>query len=299
MSGYGKELRVALQLAEEAGRVLLGYAARGDTKPSTKADGTPVRNADLESQKLIGEGLQKAFRLDGIVAEEDTTRNPHPEAPRQWYVDPLDGTAGYPHEPYAVMIGLAKGRKPVLGVVLVLDPKVRGKPIMYYACDGKAYVMSGKRGWRWSGPSELPIMRPHKNNVTHENNVIIQAGKFDEDDIARLVREEFGDSIRIRYGSALGFNICDVAGGAASAAIDFRGADQTAVGGPWDTCAPEAIVRVAGGKMTDLRQKKFCYDGKVWKPYGAVTAASEEAHKKAMRVASESMRTLRGEHQHP
>ena len=114
---YQHELKVAKELAFLAGKAIMDVYF-GETDKHLKADGTPVTNADLASNRIIVEGLQRYFPHDGIVSEEmediyGTTEN------RKWYIDPLDGTRGFIHrtDHFVVHIGLVEAEHPVLGVV--------------------------------------------------------------------------------------------------------------------------------------------------------------------------------------
>jgi len=89
-NNYKKELELAQRLAVEAGNAILPIYY-GAMDVMTKADNTPVTNADVLANRIIQDGLQKAFPLDGIVSEELETV----EGSRCWYIDPIDGTRGF------------------------------------------------------------------------------------------------------------------------------------------------------------------------------------------------------------
>jgi len=76
-----------------------------------------VTEADRKAEAFIIHEIQHHYPSHGIVAEESGCRNP--DAPVQWYIDPLDGTNnfvhGYPH--FSVSIAAWKQGKPLLGVI--------------------------------------------------------------------------------------------------------------------------------------------------------------------------------------
>ena len=79
-----------------------------------------LKNLDVSNgnkRALIIREIVKHYPDHGIVAEESGSR--HPDAPVQWYVDPLDGTTNYMHghPHFAVSIAAWKNGKPLLAVV--------------------------------------------------------------------------------------------------------------------------------------------------------------------------------------
>ena len=55
-----------------------------------KSDGSPVTKVDTELEKLLRNCINETYPKDGIIGEEFS---PHqPDAPRQWIIDPIDGT---------------------------------------------------------------------------------------------------------------------------------------------------------------------------------------------------------------
>lgn len=109
------DLQLALDLAREAGDVLLEHFGRVEME--LKAENDAVTAADRASEKLIVQRLQAARKTDGIVAEEGTSLLP--KATRQWVVDPLDATNNFAHGfwIFAVSIALVEQGEPTVGVV--------------------------------------------------------------------------------------------------------------------------------------------------------------------------------------
>ncbi len=90
---------VAVEVAEAAGALLLGYAGQrasgGDLGVATKSSATdPVSEADRAAERLISERLAAARPDDGLLAEEDQADRRGTSGLR-WVVDPLDGTVNF------------------------------------------------------------------------------------------------------------------------------------------------------------------------------------------------------------
>ena len=104
-------------LAKSAGKEIVSLASKG-LIVTRKEDGSPVTNADIESQTLLVRGIQSLFPGQTIVSEE----HPVPLVERggsAWYLDPVDGTkaliAGRDH--YAVFIGHRTGDSLDFGIM--------------------------------------------------------------------------------------------------------------------------------------------------------------------------------------
>lgn len=111
-------LELAVDLAREAGDLLLGYADRTlqiDTKTSAT---DPVSEADHASERLIGEGLLEARPDDGMLGEEDAG-NRRGTTGLRWVVDPLDGTVNFLYgiPAWCVSIACEDDEGGVVGVV--------------------------------------------------------------------------------------------------------------------------------------------------------------------------------------
>jgi len=89
---FEKELDVARQAAEQAGRLALENQARG-FEAETKPDLSPVTTADRANERLICRLLEEAFPDDGVLGEEGAKRESR--SGRRWIIDPIDGTRDF------------------------------------------------------------------------------------------------------------------------------------------------------------------------------------------------------------
>jgi myo-inositol-1(or 4)-monophosphatase len=90
-------VELAAEAARMAGGLLLARARdgreRGVASKSTPTD--LVSEADLASERAIGELLRERRPEDGFVGEEGGDHDPRAEARLEWVVDPLDGTVNF------------------------------------------------------------------------------------------------------------------------------------------------------------------------------------------------------------
>ena len=94
---YDRELRVALELAREAGAAILDlYEGPLDIQQKSGADDRePFTQADTIANEIIVSRLRKEFPADGILAEESIDTSDRLDKSRVWMIDPLDGTTGF------------------------------------------------------------------------------------------------------------------------------------------------------------------------------------------------------------
>ena len=89
------------------------------TKIETKGLHDLVSYVDKESEQRLVAGLQTLLPTAGFVTEEGTVANADASVEYRWIIDPLDGTTNFLHglPCFAVSVALARGNRPVLGVV--------------------------------------------------------------------------------------------------------------------------------------------------------------------------------------
>ncbi|MEA2019880.1 MAG: 3'(2'),5'-bisphosphate nucleotidase CysQ [Campylobacterota bacterium] len=205
-----------------------------DFKIEYKDDKSPLTEADLKSNEIICESLQKLYPSIPILSEE----NKEVEYSQRkcweyyWCIDPIDGTKEFikKNGEFTVNIALIYKNTPVLGVVYA--PAIDA---MYYA----------KKGYgAFKNSEQLPL----SNN---DNLYIIVASKSHMSDETR----KFIDNIKtikgkelISIGSSL--KLCLVAEGKAD--IYPRLAPTM----EWDTAAAHAIVLESGKQVIQYESQE-------------------------------------------
>jgi 3'(2'), 5'-bisphosphate nucleotidase len=260
---YGRELQVALKLAREAGAGILQYYGvplQIDSKVGVDEHSEPVTEADRTANELIVNGLRREFPDDGILAEESVDTERRLTKRRVWMVDPLDGTNGFIARDgdFAVQIGLAVDGRSVVGVVYQPLPDV-----LYSAVEGMGTWIE-REGFeperaRVSDEKEIKRMRLAASR-THRSprmDVVVRALELKEE-----VRR---GSVGIKVGLIIEQQ-CDVY-------IHLSPRTKQ-----WDTCAPEVILREAGGRMTDLFGDRLGYNNADVQNRNGLVASNGAAH---------------------
>lgn len=109
-------LDVALELADIADAITLARFRAPDLRVDTKADHTPVTDADRATEQALRDALQRLRPEQAIVGEEF---GGDAQADWRWILDPIDGTINYANgvPVWATLIALMRGERAVCGVV--------------------------------------------------------------------------------------------------------------------------------------------------------------------------------------
>jgi 3'(2'), 5'-bisphosphate nucleotidase len=241
---YEPELRIALELAREAGAASLDlYEGPLDIQQKAGADDRePVTQADTLANEIIVARLRQKFPDDGILAEESIDTSRRLDKSRVWMIDPLDGTNGFieGNGDFAVQIGLIENAKPVLGVV-------------YQPLTGVLYRAVGGGG-TWI---ERPDYQPEQARVSKHREIStmrLAASRSHRSPRMDTVVEAFGLKEEVRRGS-VGIKVGLIVEQQCDLYVHLSPRTKQ-----WDTCAPEVILHEAGGRLTDLFGRPLRYN---------------------------------------
>jgi histidinol phosphatase-like enzyme (inositol monophosphatase family) len=223
------DLQLALDLAEQAGKLTLGYFGRKSLQVFSKRDASPVTEADRKSEELIRKGISARYPDDGLFGEEFDDQPS--ENGRRWIIDPIDGTRSFIHGVplYGVMIGLEVDGRLRLGVI---NFPALGE--LYHAESGSGAFMNGtevKVSAIADAAAATVVFTEREYLLDPSSGHPVDRLRTD----AGLVRG-WGDC----YGHML------VASGRAEVAVDK-------IMSPWDCAAIIPIVTEAGGCCFDYR----------------------------------------------
>jgi 3'(2'), 5'-bisphosphate nucleotidase len=266
-------LKTLLLIAEEAAREVMAVYAR-PFAVDFKAPEDPVTEADRRANELICTRLEEYFPGIPVVAEESPeARWSHfRSSERVFFVDPVDGTREFVarNGEFVVMIGLLEGDVPTHGV---LNAPALGR-IWAGATDVGAYEVL-------ADGSHKTIRVPAAKAIG-ESTVV--SSRSHRSSLLEQAIQHLGAQEVLPIGSA-GLKGAAVARGAA----DIYLAPEHA-GCRWDSCAPEAIIRAAGGIYTDAHGHRLDYRAASLYNDRGIVAAAPGLHERVV----EHMATLLG-----
>jgi 3'(2'), 5'-bisphosphate nucleotidase len=235
-----KELEIVRRIAREAGQVLMEFY-KSDAEVQWKGDDDPVTAADRAANELIVRELKKHFPDDGILSEEATDNPIRLSKSRVWMVDPMDGTKQFIERlsEFAVMIGLAIDGNASLGVVY----QPAANRLMYAANGSGAFI---EEAWT--------TKRLRVSATSDPGQMLAAMSRSHHSPTVDAVNARVGISQSVRSGS-VGLKVGLIA--EARAHLYLHLGSKT---NHWDTCAPEAILREAGGVMTDVSGEPMRYN---------------------------------------
>jgi 3'(2'), 5'-bisphosphate nucleotidase len=226
-------LERAIEIAREAGRLIMQVRESADLSLSMKIDESPVTRADLIANKFICEALVSLSGLPVISEEENTVAfDNRKDWPQFWLVDPLDGTKEFMtgENDFTVNIALIRDSIPVLGVIYApaLDD-------LYFASQGAgAFVV------RKGQQTKLPSIRL-------QDTVVGRSRYHDSQKLTDFLNAK-GISKTAIVGGALKFG--RLAEGVINLYPRFVGSKE------WDIGAGHAILREARCNIIDLTTGK-------------------------------------------
>lgn len=249
LGDLGRELLLAMDLARDAGAEVLRLRD-GELGVEMKAGNEPVTIADKTASDIIVRGIRTTFPMDPVISEEAP-----PDAKtarRLWLVDPIDGTKDYIRgwDGFSVMIGLVVDGAPLVGVVH--QPSLDR---MFFASPAGAYALVN---------GALQAMKVSAISDTAQARLISSASH----------RSEELDEVKRRLGATDEKQIGSVGVKLALIALGERDlyVNPTSRTKAWDTCAPEAILTRAGGRLTDLFGGGLDYRGDLLRKRGLIAS---------------------------
>lgn len=227
LKNISDELRVALAAAGAAADISRNYY-RGNFTVTTKADMTPVTQADVECEEKIREIILDKYPDHGFHGEE--TGQTQGDSEYLWLVDPIDGTKSFVRQYpfFSTQIALMHAGELVLGV--------SSGAMM----DELAWAERGQGAWLNGERLHISDIDSLDRASLSTGNLKTLAGSAGWHNLAKVV--ETVDRIR-GYGDFYHYHL--LAAGKIDAVIE---SDVSIL----DIAALSVIVTEAGGVFTDL-----------------------------------------------
>ena len=259
----GNEEAIIAEAVREAGAAIREKYEHG-AQVFTKADNSPVTEADLAANAILLARLGAAFPADAILSEETTPASQIMAAPRCWIVDPLDGTASFVrHEPtFAVMVGLEVGGRPMVGAV-------------YNPITDELLTATAGAGARLT-VGEVTTAFTYTAVPFVDARIGTTPGSYDT--LSTGTPRWTGDLAALHLTTrGFGFRPKALTDGRFDAFICWIAEGMQGGGYPWDLCATDLIVHEAGGALTNIHGQLHHYPRAHTRLGGGIVAARDPA----------------------
>ena len=226
-----------------AGKISLELRKKGLTK-EIKSDNTPVSNGDLEVDKILSKKIIELTPNIPIVSEESSSNKSKDNLIDFWLIDPIDGTYDYINnlEEFTINAGLIINKIPVAGLIYAPAKKRMfysyGKELAFELLNGKSIKLECGKNF-------------NKDNikfVSYSNKIKPEIQKIHK----KLNVKNF-----VRMKSSLKF--CVIASG------EYDGYVAEPRACEWDIAAGHAILKHAGGEVSDFDGNEILYGKKGFK----------------------------------
>ena len=226
-----------IETTELAGTKSIELQKKG-LKITTKPDGSPVSNGDLEVNMLLTKKIEKLTPGIPVVSEETVDLKKKNTFSTYWLIDPIDGTKEYiaGKDDYTLNAGLIIDKIPVVGVIGV--PK---KNKLFYSYGKNNSFMVHKRN---TVKLNCKKKTPNKEIIALTNEL-----RPSQDILNKL--KEFGVTSYKKLSCS--YKYCVIATGEFDLYADKVNANE------WDDAAGQAIAENAGAIVTTLDGKFFKY----------------------------------------
>jgi 3'(2'), 5'-bisphosphate nucleotidase len=203
-----------------------------------KMDGSPVTEADLAADRIIGEGLARLVPEVPVLSEERVHLAKPPYDGSFFLIDPLDGTKEFlaGRSEFTVNLALVTNGTPLVGII--------GAPALGLIWRG----LVGRGAERLTtSDASAPVAEPIHTRPAPPRGApwIVAVSRSHADSGSEAFIESRPGAIRQVLGSAVKF------GRVAEGGADIY--PRLAPTCEWDVAAGHAVVTAAGGKITDAQ----------------------------------------------
>ncbi len=238
-----------IDIVRRAGAAILDVYD-SDFAVESKADTSPLTQADLASHEIIVAGLEQLTPLLPIVSEEATPAGFAERAgwAQYWLVDPLDGTKEFVNRngEFTVNIALIENHAPRYGIVgvpvqdLVYTGDVAAGDARVLSADGTTKTLQGRAMSGTQATLDVVASRSHGGERLEGYLDALEAR------VAGLKRKPVGSSLKL----------CVLAAGEADCYPRLGPTSE------WDIAAAHAVLAAAGGGVYTFDGASLPYNTK-------------------------------------
>ncbi len=224
----------------------------------------PVTLADLKVNEVIIKRINEKYKGInwGILSEENvkiSSESFDNNFEWMWVLDPLDGTKDFIQGTgnYAMHLALNYKNKPYIGFVLI--------PVK-----DELWITNGEKVWgeKKNGSKIRPNLSPSKNL---KDMSLVTSKNHRNETLKNLIRKiDFNKVITM---GSIGCKIASIIRGDSDIYISLSLPGKSSPK-DWDFAAPEAILKAAGGVITNLDNQELIYGNSNFEQGGIIVASN-------------------------
>ena len=261
----------------EASDILLHYSKRLKNQNyakeiiKTKNILNPVTVADLEVNDLIIKRINRNYKeVDWNILSEENVKTEADifvaNSEWLWILDPLDGTKDFIQgtKNYAMHLALNYKNKPCIGLVLIPEK-------------GELWITNSRDAWceKQDGSIRKANCQNHK---TLREMTIVTSKNHSNTTLNTLINKVGFSKVNVM--GSIGCKIASIIRGECDIYISLSLPGKSSPK-DWDFAAPEAILRAAGGAITNLDNEELSYGNSNFQKGGIIIASNNRhTHKK-------------------
>ena len=247
------------------GRIIKDSNDKSNIVQNSTIDG-PVTVADLKVNEIIIKRIKENYEnIDwDILSEENVKFNPNKITLNKdfvWILDPLDGTKDFIQgtENYAMHLGLNYKRRPYLGIVLIPEKD-------------ELWMNNHKMVWCENKYGKLKKAKLSKK-VKLEEMTIVTSKNHRNQALKNLIKKLNFKEIIVM--GSIGCKIASILRGESDIYICLSLPGESSPK-DWDFAAPVALLKAAGGEVTNLDNEELTFGNFNFDQGGIIIATSNK-----------------------
>jgi len=233
-------------------------------------DEDPVTLADLKVNELIIRKIKQSYKnINWEILSEENVKSENYSLNRDadwiWVFDPLDGTKDFIQgtSNYAMHLALNFKQKPYLGIVLVPEKE-------------ELWISCGEEVWceKKDGSKIKPYLSKNKNL---EDMILVTSKNHRNEVLKKLIQKiQFND---VKIMGSIGCKITSIAKGESDIFLSLSLPGKSSPK-DWDFAAPLAILKAAGGAITNIDNEELCFGKSNFEQGGIIVATNNSDNHK-------------------
>jgi len=227
----------------------------------------PVTLADLKVNETLIKRIKEKYRnINWDILSEENVKVSSENVENinndwMWVLDPLDGTKDFIQKTgnYAMHLALNFKKKPYIGFVLIPDIN-------------QLWITDGKKTWCERRDGSKYEQALFKNKKLQEMTLVTSKNHGNEI-LASLIKKI--NFCKVKIMGSIGCKIASIVRGDSDIYICLSLPGKSSPK-DWDFAAPEAILKAAGGAITDLDNQELSYGKFGFKQGGVIIATNNK-----------------------